>query len=99
MTKKNPVKKATKKLVEKKAPKGGENSIADVAKVIAAATTLPTPPPDAEDRYQTCATEIAEVLRKHRCRIVAALSPPEAVGGEPTNKMLISATWGIMPES
>ncbi len=110
MTKKTPVKKTKAKakidakriLGKVAAPKSppkpsADDALARVAKAAAAPT--PTPPPDAQARFDACTRDIDAVLRKHRCRIEAALAPPEAVGGQPISKMMISAVWGIMPEA
>lgn len=80
---------------KKAAPKKAAHPLKAVAKAVA--DTTPTGP-SPQERYRNCVAEVNEVLARHRCQIVAALNPPEAIGGEPTSKMMVSATWGIMPE-
>ncbi len=96
MTKKTPVKKAAKRAVKTPAkPNPKLEPIAQVAKDVAAAPTLP--PDDPERRRLACVAEIDAVLEKYGCCIRSAINPIEAVGGEPTSKIMVSSTWGIMP--
>lgn len=51
----------------------------------------------ARERAHACGQEVAEVLRKHRCRILPYITQPEWVGQDGA-KALIQASYGIMPD-
>ena len=52
---------------------------------------------EARERAQTCGQEIAEVLRKHKCRILPFIAQPEWIGDDGA-KALIQASYGIVPD-
>jgi adenosylmethionine-8-amino-7-oxononanoate aminotransferase len=49
-----------------------------------------------QQRARECFEEIKKVLDKHSCRILPFISEPEPVGQDAA-KMLISASYGIVP--
>jgi len=51
---------------------------------------------EARARADACAKEVAAVLTKHSCNIVPMLAS-EGVGQGPGMKLLLSATYGILP--
>lgn len=51
----------------------------------------------AQQRAATCGQEIADVLNRHQCRVIAYLRPLEFIGQE-GNKGLVTAAWGIVPD-
>lgn len=68
-------------------------------------TDLPDPVPASDtadphaalrERSRACYAEVAAVLAKHRCRIVAFLTAPEPVGTDGA-KAIIGASYGIVP--
>lgn len=52
---------------------------------------------DARLRSERCHREILGVLERYHCRIVPVLTP-EQVGGGPLTRMLIGATYGVLPD-
>lgn len=60
-------------------------------------TTTPTPAPAAKDRQRECYQEVAQVLEKHRCRIVPALQQLEPIGTDGTRAM-VTATFYILAD-
>jgi len=69
-------------------------------------TEPPTEPPaneteamreEARQRAVECSGEIEDVLRRFQCRIQPMLTS-EPVGTGPGMKMLLGATYGILPE-
>ena len=51
---------------------------------------------DAVQRARSCSDEIAAVLKKYRCEIIAYLGEPEFVGDR--EKLLVAARYGIVPQ-
>jgi hypothetical protein len=64
------------------------------------ATDLSVPDARAEaaQRAASCGRELAEVLKKHRCRIVPYLLPLEPVGHE-GSRALVQASYGVIPDA
>jgi hypothetical protein len=52
-------------------------------------------PQTVNERVQACNAAILDVLKRHNCRMVAAINPPEQVGDG--DKLLISAVCAIKP--
>lgn len=52
--------------------------------------------PTTSERSRAAYAAVQAVLQEHGCRIVTTLHP-EQVGAEPLSKVLISASWGVMP--
>jgi hypothetical protein len=62
----------------------------------------PPAPPAPLERIEACRREVAEVLRRHNCDIVAYLATPEPVGERTANAdhyqgMLVRASVAIVP--
>ena len=51
----------------------------------------------AKARAATCSAAIQALLEKHQCQIVPMLTS-EPVGTGPSMKMMLGATYGILPE-
>ena len=51
----------------------------------------------AKKRASICSSEIQDLLEKHQCQIVPMLTS-EPVGTGPSMKMMLGATYGILPE-
>lgn len=57
----------------------------------------PETPAAAKDRARACGAEIAEILRRHRCRLVPMILDPEPVGRDGSG-VIVRASYGIFPE-
>jgi len=53
---------------------------------------------EAAHRAQACTAKINAALTEFRCRLVPVIDPPEPVGTEPVRRIIITASYGIMPE-
>ena len=51
----------------------------------------------ARARAMKCGQELADLLAKHRCRIVPYIAEPEPVGRDGA-KLMIQAAYGIIPD-
>jgi hypothetical protein len=52
---------------------------------------------EAKERAEQCHREVQDVLAKYACRIQPMLTQ-EAVGNGPGMKVMLGATYGILPE-
>lgn len=50
------------------------------------------------ERAARCGAELAEVLKKHRCRIVPFLTEPEPVGTD-GSRVILGASYGVYPDA
>lgn len=56
----------------------------------------PETPDEVRARARRCFDEIASILQRHGCRIVAQITPPERVGDDQSG-VLLRAVWGVVP--
>jgi len=54
---------------------------------------------DPAARAEVCYQEVVEVLRRHRCRVQAILTPEQVGQTGPASRMLLSASWGVWPDA
>ena len=111
MTKKKAAKKAPKKAAKTPHKNAAQKALAAAAKSVATKPVDEEPESriqgtndqraDAAERVRLCSEALQSALEQYRCKIVPVLNPQlELVGGsptEPSNRGMVSCTYGIAP--